>query len=283
MLVFMSSLLFYASAFATAIGDLEENLKISLDGLPLVRPILIYSDNDKVNIYITGEMIKSATVLHHKTRREDEEAYRKERHLPYQPLPPLVSREQDKLYISGGIYFDFKDEKARGKVIRTIKEMSRIYENNFKLNQETGKALPVPDKDSYFYGSFAARPTWGDRMNIDNLRFLTMRVSILVPIPSKGQSFDFTQSDLNIDRRMYSSGTRLEIWGDKKLFIGIIDTGNTEDAIARDGQILLFPLADIKVMNKLSNGWQTLFQSIIHNIVWQIQKTTGGTLPMRSF
>ena len=104
--VLTTSLLFCASALAINMGDLDETLRISLDDGGCVRPILVLSVSNKMNVYVTGEVIKSAAILRQekgglnissgiaKQRRED----------------------RDSLFFEGGVYFDFADEECRGKL-----------------------------------------------------------------------------------------------------------------------------------------------------------------------
>ena len=136
---------------------------------PYVRPILIFSINNKIDVYITGEMIKNATLY----------SYEREK--------------QDFISIGGGVYFDFKDAGARKKAVEALKGMIKTHEENIKINQETGKDIPYPETaGSFFWGSFVGGGyDWGisedhsTREKIDNFRFLSMRIKATLPISMK--------------------------------------------------------------------------------------------------
>jgi hypothetical protein len=117
---------------------------------------------------------------------------------------------------------------------------------------------------------------------LDNLRFLTMRITLTLPISRTDWIYDVSQSDLNIEKRSYHSGKPLKLCGDNKLFIGIMDPKYTEEAMAGYGQIVLLDQGDRQVMSNLNSQWQSVFQTIINNIVQQILKTRES-LPVRSF
>jgi len=261
MLVLTSALLFYVSALATTIGGLEDNLRIKAIGC--VRPILIYSDNDKVNIYITGDMIKSATILSGKKK------YRR----------GVMARGTDLLYIEGELYFDFKDEKVRKNVVEKIKEMIRVHEENIKLNQETGKDIPHPESvDSYFYGSFVpgyysgGGTTDTSLKEFKNFRFLTMKITVTLPF-SEQNDYDVAQSNVSIDTRCFHSGKPLKICNDGKLYTGIVDPLFSMSANGNDGQILLNVRPDAHVMDNLNPKQRSTLQNVINNIILYMIKT----------
>lgn len=269
MVVLISSLLFYVSALATTIGDLEENLRITTGG-GCVRPILIFSDNDKVNIYITGEMIKSAAIL----SREKQRMY-------------MHSKEPDLLYIEGELYFDFKDEKVRKNIVEKIKEMIRVHEENVKLNQETGKDIPYPESvDSYFYGSFVGgNYDWArasgisEKETIENFRFLTMRITVTLPF-SQDNSYDAAQSNLDINRRCFHSGKPLKMCNDGKLYTGIVAPVFSMSANGNAGQILLNVRPDQHVLGNLNTKQRSTLQNVINNIILYMIKT-NKSVPVR--
>jgi hypothetical protein len=261
MLVLTSSLLFYVTALATNVGDLEENLRIKTIGC--VRPILIFSDNDKVNVYITGEMIKSATILSGKKKRRGS----------------IRASGTDLLYIEGELYFDFKDENVRKNIVEKIKEMIRVHEENVKLNQETGKDIPYPESaDSYFYGSFVpGNYSWGAsdsslKREINNFRFLTMKITVTLPF-SEQNDYDVAQSNVSIDRRCFHSGKPLKICNDGKLYTGVIDPLLSMSANGYDGQFLLNVRPDAHVMDNLNPKQRSTLQNAINNIILYMIKT----------
>ncbi len=268
MAVLAGSLLFCASASAIAIGDLDESLRVNLNGA-CVRPILIFSDADKLNIYISGDMVKSATILSQGQKR-----------VYVQPKQP------DRLYIEGGLYFDFKDEKVRAKIVEKLKGMIRLHEENVKANQETGKEIPSPESpDSYFYGSFVPGTyTWGysgipsHKETFDNFRFLTMRITVTLPFSQTDWTYDPSQMNLSIDRRCFHSGKPLNICSRTEQCTGIVDPGFSMSPTGNQGQLFLNVNPDRHAEAQLRG----VFEGIINSIVAQIIKTRK-TLPVREF
>jgi len=264
----LASFLWYASASAIAIGDLDEGLRINLNSA-CVRPMLIFSDADKVNIYITGDMIKSATILSQGRKS-----------LYVRP------KEPDRLFLEGGLYFDFKDEKVRAKVVGKLKGMIRLHEENVKANQETGREIPSSEsQDSYFYGSFApGMYTWGysgipsHKETFDNFRFLTMKITVTLPFSQADWTYDVNQMNLSIDRRCFHSGKSLNICGRNEFSTGIVDPGFAMEPTGNQGQLFLNVCPDRHAEIQL----RPVFEGIINNVISQIVKTRK-TLPVREF
>ncbi len=265
-LALISVFCFFGSSLATQIGELEDNLRIcSYEGC--VRPILIYSIENKIDVYITGEIVKSARLI---SKRVISKSNRPE--------------EQDFFYFEGGLYFDFKDKASKETAINKIKTMIRIHDENRKLNTEMGKPIPSPEsEDSYFWGSLIdGHYVWGysgprssDVEKIDNFRFLTMRIIATFPISRDDlSSYDTASSTLLINRRCFHSGKPIKININDKPFIGLVDPRSSMSLSSGVGAILLNSTPDryhLKAQNTPKDI--LIFKDIIEAITVQIFKT----------
>ncbi|MFZ4439550.1 MAG: hypothetical protein ACOYOS_14065 [Syntrophales bacterium] len=268
---------FYGPAYAISIGDLEEKLRIS-GPIACVRPILVMSLEDKLDVYITGEAVKSAAILQSKNNDAS---------LSY------IEREKtiEKLYFEGGIYFDFKDEELRKATIANVKKQIKDYQYSVQQNKELGKNIPPPDAEaSILLGQFYrnhyrwATIGFGKEMKdvpIDDMRFFTMRVTALLPISSKDWKYDAKSTKLVINRRIVNSSKPMKLCGEEKLISGVVDQGSgTMNLDGSEGGILTSSSRTEYILNTTAARDAEMFQNIIHNIVWKIT-TTRDTIDVQ--
>lgn len=266
MVSLISVFLFGGSALSTNIGELEENLKIcAYDGC--VRPILIYSIDNKIDIYITGEMVKSARLTSQRTMSKKS----------------MRPENQDFFYFEGGLYFDYKDKASRETAINKIKTIIRTHDENMKRSRETGEKITYPEtEDSYFWGSLVgghlvwgySGPSSSQVEKIDNFRFLTMRIAVTFPISREDFAYDTTASKLIINRRCFHSAKPLKINPKDKPFIGLVDPRSSMSLSSGVGAILLNLTPDQYYLKRQDTPKDIIiFQDIIKNIAEQIFKT----------
>ena len=238
--------------------------------------MLIASIGDAADVYITGSLISSATILKSKNRVRGRTA---------DPGYP------ESLYFEGGLYFDFKNEVKREKTIQMLKQMIEVHDDNVQLQRETGKDIVYPETDnSFFWGSLmGAEYQWGiswtpavQSKSLDRFRFLTMRITVLVPFSEKKWDYNVDKAKLVISQRRFHSPVLLKTCEPGQAFAGWIDPGNSMGVRSTDGDLLLnthqdnYEFNDTVIADKVS-----IFKFIVNNITSQILKTRE-TIPMRA-
>ena len=238
---------------------MEKKLIICSEGC--VNPILIYSIENKIDIYITGEIVRSARLISKEYIGDSKKHYF--------------------FHFEGGLYFYYKDSESQKIAINKIKKIFNIHEENLKAIREWGKEIPSPETDdSYFWGSLVGPAyRWASldgspqMEEIDKFRFLTMRITTQFPISREELTYDTGKSILRIDRRCFHSGEPLKIDSYGTPFIGLVDPRTSMHISKGTGAFLLNLTPDQYDLSREDTPKDILiFKDIIKSIASQIFK-----------